>query len=251
MESINNIRYERLGDIKKFINFLKLTPFHPQWLLFNNNKKNISEIAGFIHGIILDIGCNEKQIKKYLSDRCQYIGLDYYETAIEWYGSKPETFGDAQNLPFADNCIDSVLLLDVLEHLPDPERCLDEVDRVLVGRSVFIILVPFLYPIHDAPLDFHRWTIFGLRKLVQRHNFKIVEEKFGGNPVELAGLMINNALSKTALNWLHQKNPVALSVIFLPFIIFMINISAFILSYLSPQDGMMPWGYRLVLEKDK
>lgn len=246
-----HMQYKKNGIMKMFIDHMRGTPFHPQWLLFNNNKKNFSEIAGFINGIILDIGCSDKQIKKYLSAGFQYIGLDYYKTAMEWYGSKPETFGDAQNLPFADNCIDSVLLLDVLEHLPDPERCLDEVNRVLVGRGVFIILVPFLYPIHDAPLDFHRWTIFGLRKLVQRHGFKIVEEKHEGNPAELAGLMMSIALSKTVLNWFHQKNPAAISVILLPFIIFIINISTSILAYMSPQDGIMPWGYRLVLEKYK
>ena len=245
------MRYKKNSIMKMFIDRMRGTPFHPQWFIFKDNYKRISALSDYIKGKTLDIGCSNKEVKKYLPDDCQYIGLDYYKTAIEWYGTLPEIFGDAQYLPFADNCIDSVLLLDVLEHLPDPGLCLNEVNRVLVGRGVFIILVPFLYPIHDAPLDFHRWTIFGLRKLVQRHGFKIVEERHEGNPAELAGLMMSIALSKTVLNWFHQKNPAAISVILLPFIIFIINISTTILAYMSPQDGIMPWGYRLVLEKYK
>lgn len=241
----------KVNRIRKFLSYIKATPFHPQWYVFRKNNRNICEIANYVSGNVLDIGCGEKLIKKYLSDNCKYIGLDYYKTSVEWYGSNPDVYGDAQNLMFADNCVDSVLLLDVLEHLPDPEHCLDEVSRILVEHGVFIIFVPFLYPIHDSPLDFHRWTIFGLRRLVQKHNFEIIEETHEGNPVELAGLMMNIALSKTVLNWFHRKNPASLLVIFLPFIIFVINISTFIIACLSPQDDMMPWGYRLVLKKNK
>jgi len=241
---------KKFYNIKNLFNYIKLTPVHPQWFVFRRNKKNLCEIASFVKGQVLDIGCDKKIVKKYLPESCRYIGLDYYQTAAEWYDSKPDVYGDAQNLFFSDNSIDSVLLLDVLEHLPDPERCLSEINRVLIKEGVFIILVPFLYPIHDAPLDFHRWTIFGLRNLVQKHNFKIVEEKHEGNPIELAGLLFNIALSKTVLNWARKKNPAALLIIFLPIVVFVVNISSFILSCLSPQDEMMPWGYRLVLEKE-
>jgi len=52
----------------------------------------------------------------------------------------------------ADESIDGVLLLDVIEHLSQPDNCLGEIERVLVGGGVFIIAVLFLYSIYDAPL---------------------------------------------------------------------------------------------------
>ena len=60
--------------------------------------------------------------------------------------------------PFTDAQFESVLLLDVLEHLRAPEVCITEIERVLKIRGKLFLKVPFLYPVHDAPFDFHRWT---------------------------------------------------------------------------------------------
>ena len=56
----------------------------------------------------------------YITRNQGYIGLDYYQTATQWYKTKPHVYADAQNLPFADNSIDTVLFLDVMEHLQLP-----------------------------------------------------------------------------------------------------------------------------------
>ncbi len=237
------------GFIKTFLDYLKNTPVHPQWFIFKDNYKSLSEISHYIKGRVLDIGCSNKEARKYLPDDCQYIGLDYYKTATEWYGSYPETYGDAQNLPFKDNSVNSVLLLDVLEHLPAPEKCIREIKRILIAGGVFIIQVPFIYPLHDVPLDFQRWTLFGLRELL-KDGFTIIEEIHQGNPLESASLMMNIAICKTILNWIKQKNPAALVIVLLPLIILCINIITKIIGYISPSDALMPWGYRLVLVKN-
>ena len=81
--------------------------------------------------------------------------MDYYSTATEWYGTHPDLFADAQALPLADNCSEHVLLLDVLERIPEPDHCLAENNRILKPGSNLIIQVPFMDPAHDSPLDFH------------------------------------------------------------------------------------------------
>lgn len=184
-----------------------------------------------------------------MSSGCRYIALDYFKTSVEWYGSYPEVYGDAQSLPFADESIDGVLLLDVMEHLPQPDNCLGEIERILVKGGVLIITVPFLYPIHDAPLDFRRWTIYGLREIIMKHGFIIKNEKYHGNLLESSALLMNIALSKTILNWIHQKNPLALLIVFLPFIVLLINSLSFLITRFSPEDKMMASGYQLVIEK--
>ena len=59
-----------------------------------------------------------------------------------------------KKLPIATNSIDSVLFLDVLEHLQNPDQALNEIFRVLKSNGVLILQVPFLYPIHDAAYDY-------------------------------------------------------------------------------------------------
>lgn len=48
--------------------------------------------------------------------------------------------GDAYSLPFADDCADLVMAIEVLEHLEDPDAALKEMARV--GRNKFLFSVP-------------------------------------------------------------------------------------------------------------
>lgn len=65
-------------------------------------------------------------------------------------------------LPFADASFDTVLLADVLEHIVRPWQLLAEIGRVLAPGGRLIGSVPFLYWVHEAPHDHHRYTRFAL-----------------------------------------------------------------------------------------
>lgn len=238
-----------LRNLKKLFSKLRHLPVHPQWLLFRSAKAQHRDIGAQVQGLVLDIGCANQYMKEFLSSKQNYIGLDYYQTATAWYETKPDLYGDAQNLPFANQSFDSVLLLDVLEHLPHPETALAEIFRILKPQGILIIQVPFLYPLHDQPLDFHRWTEYGLAQLSQKHCFSIKDQQVYGHPLETAALLSNIALSKTLLNWLQAKNPLWLLGIFLPFIILLNNSSAYVLALLSQKEKMMPYSYRITLIK--
>jgi SAM-dependent methyltransferase len=49
---------------------------------------------------------------------------------------------DATDLPLPDGCADAVILLDVIEHIAEPERVLSEARRVLGPRGTIIVTVP-------------------------------------------------------------------------------------------------------------
>jgi SAM-dependent methyltransferase len=247
----NSLVRSRQGFIESCLYYLKATPFHPQWLIFRDNYSSLSGTTECLKGRIIDIGCGNKEIKKYLAQDSDYIGLDFYKTAVEWYGSRPDIYGDAQILPLRNGCADTVILLDVLEHLPNPEKCIYEISRILVRGGTFLIQVPFVYPLHDAPLDFHRWTLYGLREILSKHNFKIIREEHQGNPVDSASLLMNIAICKMTINWIKERNPAGIIIILIPFIIFFNNIFAKIMGMISKPDPMMPWGYRLLLVKDQ
>jgi SAM-dependent methyltransferase len=175
-----------------------------------------------------------------------YITLDYLSTATEWYGTRPDLYGDAQSLPVQDNLLDHALLLDVLEHLPDPHRSLAELHRVLKPGGSLTIQVPFLYPLHDEPLDFHRWTRHGLRLAAGHYGFDVAAEIAIGHPLESAALNANIAASKTVLNWATSWNPLALTGLLLPLTVLFTNCAAWALARLSRDDDFMPHAYRVI-----
>ena len=236
--------------LKKLVDGLRQTPFHPQWFALKDERPNLEASCAQLHGTVLDVGCAEGKPKAFLPSGASYIGLDYYSTATDWYKTRPDVFGDAQALPFADNSIDHALLLDVIEHIPEPDRSLAELYRILKPGGSLTLQVPFLYPLHDDPLDFHRWTRHGLRRAAARHGFSVNDEIAIGHPIETAALNGNIALSKTIINWLTGRNPLALSVLVLPFLILTVNCSAWLLARLSRQDDMMPHTYRVIWIKN-
>jgi SAM-dependent methyltransferase len=88
-----------------------------------------------------------------------------------------QVVGDALALCFPDATFDTVLCTEVLEHLPDPQRGIDEMFRVLKDEGTLLLTTRFLFPIHDAPGDFFRYTRYGLQHLLRRFEaVEIVEE---------------------------------------------------------------------------
>lgn len=238
------------GLARKLVSKLRNTPFHPQWFAFFREARNLEETCKALSGVVLDVGCADAKARHCLASDAQYVGIDYYSTAREWYGTRPDIYADAQSLPLNDASVDHSLLLDVLEHIPRPDRCLSELRRTLKPGGSLTIQVPFLYPVHDAPLDFHRWTRFGLLAVAERHGFRVSREDPIGHPLETAALNANIALSQAVINWMNQKNPLALTVVFLPVIVPVINCMAWALAALGRDDDLMPYAYRMVWIKD-
>lgn len=235
---------------RKLLDPLRRTPLHPQWFSFIRERRDLQETCASLDGIVLDVGCAEGRPRRFMAQGARYVGLDYYSTATDWYGTRPDVFGDAQDLPFSDGTIDHILLLDVVEHLPEPELSFAELHRVLKPSGSVTLQVPFMYPLHDEPLDFHRWTRHGLRRAADRHGFTVSEEFAIGHPLETAALNGNIALSRTVINWCRSGNPLGLSLILLPFLVALNNCSAWLLARLSKRDDLMPHAYRVVWTKN-
>lgn len=86
---------------------------------------------------------------------------------------------DIENLPFKDGSIDVVLNIAVLEHVPNPQKVIDEIHRVLKPNGVIYTAFPFMQGFHASPYDFTRVTEEGIKYL--HKNFEQIEVKpFGG-----------------------------------------------------------------------
>lgn len=102
------------------------------------------------------------------------IGVDIRE------GPGVDQVASVYELPFDDGRFDNVLCMSVLEHLEEPQRAIAEMRRVLKSGGRIIVSVPFLFPIHDAPGDYWRFTKYGLQYLF-REGWDIVELKAEGD----------------------------------------------------------------------
>lgn len=234
-----------LHRLRKLAAHVRKTPLHPQWFAYRHADKSLREICSSLSGTVLDVGSAEGHPRRYLPADATYFAVDYYATASAWYGTQPDVYGDAQALPIVDDSVSHVLLLNVLEHLPRPDECLGEINRVLKRGGSLTIQVPFLYPIHDAPLDFHRWTRYGLKQAAARSGFDVISEHTIGRPIETAALNFNIALAKSILNWIGKKNPLAILILAAPPIVFLVNCLAWAFSALSPDDDIMPHAYQM------
>lgn len=142
-------------------------------------------------GTVLDVGCGLKPYRPILlaapSRATVYLGLDLAEPR---YGGDPDLTWDGRTIPLPNAAVDSALSTEVLEHCPDPAGILSEVNRVLKPGGFFLLTVPFLWPLHDAPYDEFRFTPFSLRRLLGQAGFEHIEVRaLGGWDAALAQMV--------------------------------------------------------------
>ena len=94
----------KLKDIKNFILPLRHTTLHPQWFINRNAEVALNRILPDTDSLVLDIGCAYKSVSKYIRNKSNYIGLNYYDTASGWYGTTPNIY-TPRALPFANQTI--------------------------------------------------------------------------------------------------------------------------------------------------
>ncbi|MEO3938070.1 class I SAM-dependent methyltransferase [Dermatophilaceae bacterium Soc4.6] len=129
------------------------------------------------HGDLLDLGCGQAPLYGTYRSRVSSV------TTGDWKaGPHVDHVTDlTAPLSFDDAAFDTVILSDVLEHLPNPALVLSEAHRLLRPGGTLLVNVPFLYGIHEAPYDFHRYTEFALRKMIDDAGLTLVEiEPLGG-----------------------------------------------------------------------
>ena len=149
-----------------------IKPLH--YTLVRKYHKNLvkGEIIKYAKGRVLDLGCGDKPFYPFIKEQVEeYIAVDHPGTPHS--KEHIDFFASAYELPFKDNYFDVVLLTQVIEHLERPETGLIEIHRVLKEKGVLIISWPFLYPIHEAPRDFFRYTKYGMKYLAEKAGFLI------------------------------------------------------------------------------
>jgi SAM-dependent methyltransferase len=127
---------------------------------------------------VLDIGgTREKQRGRF---RTEHFGLRV--TTVNISGERhPDIVADAAALPIEDGLFDAAICSEVLEHVPEPDRILQEAHRILRDGGKLFICVPFLHRIHPDPEDYGRYTDTYWQKHLTAIGFHVAYiEKHGG-----------------------------------------------------------------------
>jgi 2-polyprenyl-3-methyl-5-hydroxy-6-metoxy-1,4-benzoquinol methylase len=162
-----------------------------------------SSIPKHAKGRLLDLGCGKvplyEMYKDYVSDT----------VCVDWANSFHENqFVDircdlSENLPIPDGQFETIILSDVIEHLPNPEKIWKEMFRLLTPGGKLLLNVPFLYWIHEAPYDYYRYTEFALKRFAESSGFTLVLlEPMGGVPEVLADVLSKYFLGYSPVKWM-------------------------------------------------
>ncbi len=143
-------------------------------------------------GVLADLGCGTVPLYG------EYRDLVTQTICIDWGESKHRNVhldyecDLTKPLPLGDASVDTVVLSCVLEHLPEPAAIWREMHRILRPGGKVLVCVPFLYPLHELPHDYYRYTEFGLRRLAEEGGFRVLSlEPMGGAPE-----VVTNIVSK-------------------------------------------------------
>ncbi|MEK6890811.1 MAG: methyltransferase domain-containing protein [Nanoarchaeota archaeon] len=149
-----------------------------------------------VNGKILNLGAGEMQWLEndvFLGNK-NFISSDIDENNLDSKNkANMKVKINATNIPFKDGEISEVIILDVLEHIKDHEKVLDEIYRVLKKGGILIISVPndtllsYLNPIRYAQHERH-YKIKQLTGMLEKRGFRIEKVHAGGRIWELADL---------------------------------------------------------------
>ena len=125
--------------------------------------KKIIPLINKLTGKILVVGAGYwptiDQFSKDTSVTFSDINTSYPQVSI---------YADAHDLPFKDKSFNSLISLEVFEHLYNPNLASEEIYRVLTNNGKAIISIPFMFRIHGNPNDFQRLTKDGIQILFKK-----------------------------------------------------------------------------------
>jgi SAM-dependent methyltransferase len=88
---------------------------------------------------------------------------------------QPDLLGDICTFDFHEEKYDYVVIVEVLEHLHSPHLAISNIYSLLNQGGKIILTVPFIFPIHERPYDYYRYTKYGLEFLFK--DFKNLQIK--------------------------------------------------------------------------
>lgn len=149
---------------------------NPFWLCRRALHQKLCEYAPRLTGEVLDFGCGTGPYRDLLTSATRYTGLEY-DSPENRLHKRAEIFYDGETIPLEDASVDAVLSTQTIEHVPNPERITAEWARIVRPGGFLLVTVPFMWPEHEMPYDFQRYTTNGLKRLLETAGFEIIAQE--------------------------------------------------------------------------
>ncbi|NQU83605.1 MAG: class I SAM-dependent methyltransferase [Parcubacteria group bacterium] len=186
----------------------------------------------------LDLGCKNSPYKNLFPNR---VGLDVES------GEGVDVVGDAHQLPFEDSKFEQILCTEVLEHLHTPILAIREMERVLKPGGKLILTTRFVFPIHDAPHDYYRYTKYGLRHLFRK--WEILELAEETDTTTNLAVLFERLILQTESKYKFFKLIWLFFRFFLPKLKFLIKKEYGDINHTKEENNIMTSGYYLICRK--
>lgn len=149
---------------------------NPFWLCRRELYLSLKKLAPLMAGRILDFGAGSQPYRELLINCSEYVSLEY-DTPQNRMHKVASIFYSGRNIPVADKSFDGILSTQTLEHVPNPHAIVAEWARVIKADGLLLITVPFMWPEHELPYDYQRFSSNGLKLLLENYGFAIVEQQ--------------------------------------------------------------------------
>jgi SAM-dependent methyltransferase len=174
--------------------FHENTAGHSHFIDLASRRQAITQIGQFstqTSPVIIDIGCSSGFLLEDLIaafPTALVMGTDVVLGPLvnlaRNYSNIPLLHFDLTRCPLPDNSVDVAILLNVLEHIQDDTRAVEQLFRILKPGGLAVIEVPSgpeLYDIYDELLmHFRRYKSSDLRRLFLEAKFRILRQSHLG-----------------------------------------------------------------------
>ena len=154
--------------------------------------------------LVVDLGCGNFRV----DDEIVTLDANDYDAV--------DIVASLEALPFKDASIDAMCTRSVLEHIPDLTLGVSEIARCTRPAGLGVHYIPFMYPFHASPYDFHRVTHVGATRLFL--GWDVIEQRGTTGPISLFLICFNEFFaSMLSMGNPRIKAPVYLAICILTF----------------------------------
>jgi SAM-dependent methyltransferase len=240
------------NNLNLFKKYLKKQSFQPNILSIFLNPfflirlslyKKIKDLSKHINGQIIDFGCGRKPYMNLFNVK-KYIGVDVEISGHDHLNSQIDVFYDGKNIPFDNNSFDSIICFEVLEHIFNPDEILIELNRILKNNGKALFSIPFCWNEHEIPYDYARYSSFGIKHLMEKNGFRVLEIHKTGK--------FSTVIIQLIILWIFEKFKALglFGLILCLFLAIPFNVLGLLLNFMPSKNPSMYFNTVLLVQKN-